>query len=145
MRRIVLPVAALLLGSGLVVAVGLAQQQQQQDRVYWYVSAYQVSFDRVDSLTRLLRAHRLPVIEERKRMGTLLDERWLIHNYGDEYNVVRIGQFRTLTALVEDTTGQAAFRKVYPDSVQRAAISAAFNWVFAGAPHRDNIYREVRR
>lgn len=130
---------------GVVAGFTLGHAQQQQQAPFWYVSEYQVDFRMIDSLQRLLRTYTLPVVEEAKRAGNLLDEKWLIHHTASEFNVVRMRKFRTWDAINGDTSVSAANRRLFPDSTRRAAISSAFNGIFQAAPHRDAIYVEVVR
>lgn len=131
--------------SGGVAGFTVGHAQQQPQPPFWYVSEFQVDFRMVDSLQRLLRTYTLPVAEEAKRAGNLLDERWLIHHTASEFNVVRMRKFRTWDAINGDTTVSAANRRLFPDSTRRAAINSAFTGIFQASPHRDAIYVEVVR
>lgn len=127
----------------LLAGFALGQTQPQQPQGYWYVSEFRVDFRLVDSLQKMLRAYTLPVNREAHRSGDFLEERWLFHHTGDEYNVMRMRRFRTWDAIQNDTSFGAAFRRQFPDSARRAAINAAFTGVFQAAPHRDGIYTEL--
>ena len=140
-RRMLWPVAAiacLLVG----FTIGFAQQQQQPT-AYWYVTQYQVDFRLTDSLSRMLKAHRTPFVEELKRSGNLLEERWLLHHTGSEWNVLHIRKYPTWAAMNDPATANAALRKAFPDSVRRAAINNAFQGIFQASAHRDGIYVEM--
>jgi hypothetical protein len=132
-RHLILP--ALLL-SLLTPSIGAAQS-------YVTTTAHRVPFDRVDSLRKLLKETR-PVLAEAKRLGGVLDDIWLIHAWGGEYNVVNMTTWKSWAAIEDTTLGfGAATRKVYPDSVARKKINDRFNWVFQGVSHVDNIYQKV--
>jgi hypothetical protein len=132
-RRLLLP--ALLLAI-LAPSIGAAQS-------YVTTTAHRVPFDRVDSLRKLIKETQ-PVLAEAKRRGGILDDVWLIHAWGGEYNVVEMTTWKSWAAIEDTTQGfDAASRKVYPDSAARKKIDARFNWVFQGVPHVDNIYRKV--
>jgi hypothetical protein len=131
--RLVLP--ALLL-SLLTPSIGAAQS-------YVTTTAHRVPFDRVDSLRKLLKETQ-PVLAEAKRRGGILEDLWLIHAWGGEYNVVQATTWKSWAAIMDTTLGiSAATRKVYPDSVARKKINDRFNWVFQGVPHVDNIYQKL--
>jgi len=140
--RPMLTAAALVLA---VTGVAASRELQQQPAPYWYVSYYQVEWSKVDSLSKLVRAYTLPIVEEQKKLGTLLDYRILIHSHGSRDNVVIVRKLASWAAIDRDTTLQIAYRRVFPDSLKRKEINGAFNWVFAGGLHRDEIYREVVR
>jgi hypothetical protein len=73
-----------------------------------------------------------------------LNNVWLIHAWGGEHNVLNITTWKSWAAMEDTALGfGAATREVYPDSVQRKRINNAFQWVFEGQPHVDNIYRKV--
>ena len=134
MSRYVLPSAVLL--SLLIPSIGAAQS-------YVTTTAHRVPFDRVDSLRQLLKETK-PVVAEAKRRGGILDDVWLIHAWGGEYNVVQMTTWKSWSAIEDTTVGfDAATRKVYPDSVARKKIGDRFSWVFKGVPHVDNIYQRV--
>lgn len=134
--------AGLLLGSGRPSAA--QQPSAPRDTVWWYVSSYQIEWPKMDSLVKLVRAYTLPTVAEAKKMGTLLDYRVLVHAYGSEYNYQIIRQYRRFEDIAHDTTVGAAARRLVPDPARMKEIQAAFNWVFGGGGHRDEIYREVR-
>jgi len=114
-----------------------------QAQAYISTTAHRVPFSRVDSLRKLLKATKA-VVEEAKRHGGVLDDMWLIHAWGGEYNVVEVTTWKSWAAIEDTTLGfEAASRKVYPDSAQRKRFDDGFNWVFEGVPHVDNIYRKV--
>ena len=132
-RPLVLP--ALLL-SLLAPSIGAAQS-------YVTTTAHRVPFERVDSLRKLLKENR-PVLAEAKRLGGIVDDVWLIHAWGGEYNVVNMTTWKSWAAIGDTTLGfDAATRKVYPDSVARKKINDRFNWVFQGVSHVDNIYQKA--
>jgi hypothetical protein len=124
-------------------AIGYAKQQPQPG--FWYISQYQVDWRMADSLQKLLRAYTIPIADEAKKAGNLLDDKWLIHHTGTEYNVMHLRHMRTWEALNNDTTVRVATRRLFPDSVQRATFSRAFTGIFQGGGHRDAIYIPVVR
>jgi hypothetical protein len=131
-RRLLLP--ALLL---CILAPPVAAQN------YVTTTAHRVPFERVDSLRKLLKETK-SVLVEAKRLGGIVDDVWLIHAWGGEYNVVEMTTWKSWAAIEDTTLGfNAAERKVYPDSVARKKIDDRFNWVFQGVPHVDNIYQKA--
>ena len=110
---------------------------------YVTTTAHRIPFERVDSLRKLLKETQA-VATEAKRRGGVLDDVWLIHAWGGEYNVVQMTTWKSWAAIADTTLGfDAAERKVYPDSVARKKIDDRFGWVFQGVPHVDNIYQKV--
>jgi hypothetical protein len=106
-------------------------------------TAHRVPFDRVDSLRKLLKETK-PVLAEAKRLGGIVDDVWLIHAWGGEYNVVEMTTWKSWAAIEDTTLGfGAASKKVYPDSAARKRIDDRFAWVFQGVSHVDNIYYKV--
>ena len=133
-RRFLLPTLLLAL-----LAPSIAAGQS-----YVTTTAHRVPFDRVDSLRKLLKETQA-IVTEAKRRGGILDDVWLVHAWGGEYNVVEMTTWKSWAAIEDTTLGfNAAERKVYPDSVARKKIDDRFNWVFQGVSHVDNIYQKVQ-
>ena len=132
-RRLVLPLLVLSL-----LTPSLAEAQN-----YITTTAHRVPFDRVDSLRKLLKETQA-VTAEAKRRGGIVDDVWLVHAWGGEYNVVQVTTWKSWAAITDTTLGfNAATRKVYPDSVARKKINDRFDWVFQGVSHVDNIYQKL--
>jgi hypothetical protein len=122
------------------------QQAAPPKEAYWTVAYYQVDYPKMDSLTKLLRAYQLPVVDEVKKSGGLLDYRILIHNMAGRDNVVIMQKFSSWSAIHDsDAAFQAAIRRIQPDSIKRKAVLDAFGSIFGGGLHRDEIYTEVTR
>lgn len=142
MRRTLIALAVLgLSASGSSVE---AQQPGRDTLVYWYVSAFKIPFERIDSLRSLIRTYEFPVVEEAKRAGQLIERNYLVHDTGDEWNFVIVTKWRSWAAIRSDTSVAAARRRLMPDSANRAAVGRLFNWAFGPAEHRDNVYVERR-
>jgi hypothetical protein len=110
---------------------------------YITTTAHRVPFERIDSLRKLLKETQA-VLTEAKRRGGVLDDVWLVHAWGGEYNVVEMTTWKSWAAIEDTTLGfDAAARKVYPDSTVRKRINDRFGWVFQGVTHVDNIYRKL--
>ncbi len=125
-----------------LVGFTLVRPIQQEEQAYWYVSFYSVDWAKVDSLQALVKSYSYPVAKEAMKSGKLLDYKWLIHDTGNEWNVVIMSKYRSWDAIDDGVFG-AANRTLHPDSLQRQNINAAFNEIFAGGAHRDMIYTEV--
>ena len=129
-------VKALLLLSMLAPSLGAAQS-------YITTTAHRIPFDRVDTLRKLLK-ETAPVLAEAKRRGGIVDDVWLVHAWGGEYNVVQVTTWKSWAAIADTNLGfGAATRKVYPDSVARRKLDERFDWVFKGVSHVDNIYQKL--
>jgi hypothetical protein len=106
-------------------------------------TAHRVPFERLDTLRALLKETR-GVLAQAKRLGGILDDVWLIHAWGNEYTAVEVTTWKSWAAITDTTVSiDAAFRKVYPDSVAREKLTKRFEWVFQGVSHVDNIYQKV--
>jgi len=97
----------------------------------------------VDSLNKLVQAYTLPIAQEQKKLGVLLDFKLLIHAHGGRDNVVFVRKLASWAAVEGDTTFGVAFRRVFPDSLKRVQIQAGFAWALGHTLHHDEIYREV--
>jgi hypothetical protein len=139
MRRVLWPLAAI---ACLLVGFTFGFAQQQQPTAYWYVTQYQIDFRRTDSLSKLIKAF-TPAREELKRSGNLLEERWLLHHTGNEWNVLHIRKFPSWAAMNDEGAAIAALRKAVPDSVRRDAMIRAGQELFQANAHRDGIYVEI--
>lgn len=134
----------------LALTASAAAQEARAPAIYdttgtaWvYASYYRIPWPRVDSLIKLqsLRpAWRTRAIE----MGCVADWTFLIHQTGNEYNVVFSTTHRSFRSLEPGgesaTCRDRAWRAVVPDSATRAAIAQGMSWVYGDAPHYDVIY-----
>jgi hypothetical protein len=131
----------LVISYSLALSAGSAPTAEAQQ--YVTTTAFRVPFDRMDSLRQLLKATKA-VDQEAKRRGGVIDNVWLIHVWGGEQNVFNMTTWKSWAAIQDTLLGfGAATRKVFPDSAQRKRINDAFQWVFEGQPHEDNIYQKV--
>jgi hypothetical protein len=121
------------------------QQAAPAKETYWTVAYYQVDWPKVDSLTKLFRAYQLPVVDEVKKSGGLLDYRMLIHDMAGRDNVVIMEKFSFAAIHDNDANFQAAIRRVQPDSIKRKAVLDGFGYIFGAGLHRDEIYTEVTK
>jgi len=136
--------AALALSLTAVAATRSAAQAPAQ-QAFWTVSYYQVDWPKVDSLTKLFKAYTLPMVEEAKKSGGLLDYKILIHSWAGRDNVVIMQKFSSFAAIHSDTSMNVALRRIVPDSTKRKAVQNAFNWTVGNGLHRDEIYAEVTK
>src|SRR4026208_2451799 len=89
------------------------QQAAPPKETYWTVAYYQVDWPKVDSLTKLFRTYTLPLVDEVKKSGGLLDYRILIHNMAGRDNVVIMQKFSSWSAIHDsDAIFQAAIRRI---------------------------------
>lgn len=143
MSRRCVPVAGFVLAG--MLSLRLDAQPAPTPQHYVTVASYQVDFSKVDSLSKLVRAYSLPIADEAKKMGVLLEYRVLIHYYAGRDNVVILRKFNSWGAIQSDTSYNAAFRRLVPDSLKRRAINDAFSAIFGSNLHHDEIYAEVVR
>ena len=97
----------------------------------------------MDSLEKLVKKYTVPIVAEAKKRGTIVDYKLLVHNTGDEYNVVIMTNYSSWVAMGEGACFDVAFESIEPDKSKRDRVNAAFDWIFEGAVHKDNIYREL--
>jgi hypothetical protein len=145
MRRHHLPIAFTFFLAAALPASLPAQQAAPAQQAFWTVSSFQIDFSKVDSLTKLYRAYTVPVVDEAKKMGVLLDYHILIHAWAGRDNVVIIRKYSSFDAINSDTTFAAAMRRITPDSTKRKAVNDAFNSIFGSGLHHDEIYAEVTK
>ena len=62
---------------------------------------------------------------------------------GNEYNVITMSKYPSWEAIDKGAGWSAAAKIVQPDDAKRKKVNAAFNWVFEGSVHVDNIYSEA--
>jgi len=120
----------------------VAQDKEKEDTPYWYVSFYKVEWAKVDSIQTLIKEYTLPTVEEAKKMGTLLDYKVLIHNTGDQHNLVIMMKYPSWAAIDEFSFSEA-FKIIEPDEEKRKEVYATFNRLVPSENHYDNIYTEV--
>lgn len=121
----------------------IAQEDPKDETPYWYVSSYKIAWEKADSLQTLVKLYTIPILAEVKKAGGLLDYKVLIHNTGDEYNVVIMSKYPSWAAIDKEAGWSAAFKMLEPDEAKRKKVYDTFNWVFDGSVHIDNIYTEV--
>lgn len=118
------------------------EMEEEEQQAYWHVAAFQVPWDRVDSLQTLIDRTQ-PVVERAIENGRLLDLKILIHNMADEYNVIEMRKYPSWAAIEEGPGLQEASEQVF-DEATNEAINAGFEWVYDGASaHKDLIYTEA--
>ena len=120
-----------------------AQEEPKADTPYWYVSSYKITWEKADSLKKLVKKYTIPTLVEVKKSGGLLDYKVLIHHTGNEYNVITMSKYPSWEAIDKSAGWSAAAKIVQPDDAKRKKVNAAFNWVFEGSVHVDNIYSEA--
>lgn len=128
----------------LCTAQGLDGQEMEEEeqQAYWHVAAFQVPWDRVDSLQTLVDQTQ-PVVERAIENGRLLDFKILIHDMADEYNVIEMRKYPSWAAIEEGPGFGEASEQVF-DEATNEAINAGFEWVYEGASaHKDLIYTEA--
>jgi len=120
-----------------------AQEEQKDEMPYWYSSSIKIPWPKIDSLQQLYKLYTIPILEEAKKNGSILDYHILIHHTGDEYNVVTMTKFPSWAAINEGVSFRKYLEKYVPDKDKRDEIFAAFSSIRSGYYHIDNIYTEV--
>jgi hypothetical protein len=145
MRRHHMSIVLALSLTAVVPTRSTGQQATSAQQAFWTVSYYQVDWPKVDSLTKLLRAYTLPMVDEAKKSGGLLDYRILIHAWAGRDNVVIMQKYSSFGAIHCDSSLAVAFRRTVPDSAKRRVVQEAFDYAFGGGLHRDEIFTEVTK
>ncbi len=122
----------------------VAQDKEKDSKPYWYFSYYKVNNAKIDSLYKLETKYGIPVAEEAKKQGIILEHKTLRHHTGDEYNIVFMTKLPSWSAL-EKNWFRTAFKVVEPDKDIRKKVIDSYNWVFEGWIHYDNIYTEITK
>ena len=121
----------------------LAQEEEDKETPFWYVSSYKVPWAKVDSLETLVKKYTVPIVSELKKTGSLLDYHIFRHHTGGEYNIVIYEKYRSWAALNVSGIWKTAFESIEPDKSKRDEVNAGFRWVFESTVHKDNIYTEM--
>ena len=109
---------------------------------YVYASYFQIPWARMDSLIQLNAGRWNAVTKKGQELGCYLGREMLIHQTGDEYNLVFKTYYKDWAAINAGCNDRD-LRAAVPDSLERAALNAGAQWVFDGASaHRDIIYWE---
>ncbi|HUF31366.1 MAG TPA: hypothetical protein VMM77_12010 [Gemmatimonadaceae bacterium] len=111
---------------------------------HWvYASYHQVPWSRVDSLLKLERFR--PAWRARAiAMGCFVDSQLLIHQTGNEYNVVNSRTYSSYRDFgpggQQSGCAARAWRETIPDSTLRTSIARGRAWVYGDVAHYDVIY-----
>ncbi len=131
--------------AGMLLTVPTAAHAQDGDEAeeaeapWIYITSHKIPWSRIDSLTKLNKLY--PFVAKAKENGTILDYHLIVHQYGDEYNVLEVRVFESWESMGEGAGFGAAFEELEPDADRRAEVNAGYAWVYAGTVHKDNIYR----
>lgn len=117
--------------------------QEKKDVHYWYVSSYKIPWSKIDSLNKFVKKYTIPVVEEAKKQGYILDYNLLIHHTGDEYNVVIMNKYSSWEEMGKGNRFNKVMEKLYPDNAKRDSINSKIRWIFENPVHIDNIYRDA--
>ena len=120
-----------------------AQENEKEETPHWLVTFYKVDPTRVDSLVKLEKKYGIPIFEENKKRGTLLERELLIHKISSDYNVVLMEKYPSWSAIAEGADSEAAFEAIEPDMEKRYRVYSAYKWVFNKSTHYDEIYYEA--
>ena len=122
-----------------------AQDKEKKETSYWYVSYSKVTGAKVDSLVNFSKKYLIPIAEETKKKGTILDYKMLIHHTGTEYNVVYMVKYPSFSTMEYGIAGWLlpTFKEMEPDKEKQMAFRAAQQYVTDGFIHYDEIYWEV--
>lgn len=115
-----------------------AQDADEADQPYWYVNFFTVDWNKADSLAKLWEITE-PVRELQKENGEILAWMGLMHDTGNEQNVVIMTKYPSWSAMRAESD---AFETVFSNAAERARLNDGFSWVYEGGAHQDVIYSE---
>lgn len=118
----------------------MAAAQDDDDDAYWYVSMYSVPWSKVDSLGKLIDKD-APLVEAAIERGHFVEGKVLIHNTGNEWNVMFMNKFANWAAI-DANPGLADIAEEMWGEEARAARGEAYGEIFGDGAHRDYIYTE---
>jgi hypothetical protein len=120
-----------------------AQEEEKEEVPYWYVMSYKLPWSKMDSMQSLIKKYTLPTVAEAKKEGKVLDYKVFIHHTGDEYNVLIMTKYPSWDAIDDGPGFREAFETLFPDEEEQKDVYGAFQWIFEGMEHFDNIYTEL--
>jgi len=118
----------------------MAAAQDGDDDAYWYVSTYSVPWSQVDSLGKLIDKD-APLVQAAIERGHVLEGKVLIHDTGNEWNVMFMTKYANWAAIRADP-GLADIAEEMWGEEARAARGEAYGEIFGTGAHRDYIYTE---
>lgn len=137
-----------LIAAALAATVGLsstatAQEAQEEEPAYWYVSHYRVSWDKIDSLMSFVQNDE-ELVREGISRGNFLEGKVLVHHTGDEWNVVFMTKYPSWEAIDADPgLGPLAEEMWGADRRQARGDALEYLTQEVGGAHRDYIYQEM--
>ena len=131
-------IATFLLG----IPTTIFAQEEESENPWVYASEYQIPWERMGNLDSLLKLETTKAWRETAiKMGFIIDQRWYIHHTGGEWNLKIEGVYSSWNAIYNPERRKKVSEAVFPDADKRKANQAAWDKVFNGVIHRDNIYR----
>lgn len=118
----------------------MATAQDGEDDARWYVSMYSVPWSQVDSLGKLIDKD-APLVEAAIERGHIVEAKALIHDTGDEWNVVFMTKFANWAAI-DANPGLGDIAEELWGEEAREARGDAYGEIFGSGAHRDYIYTE---
>ncbi len=137
--RVIISVLVILL---FIPCIVNAQEEVKEDTPYWYIMHVKVAFAKMDSLAKYHNDYYIPVVEEAKKQGTILDEKWLQHHTGSEYTIVMMTKYPSWAAINVDWFSEA-LKAIEPDKAKRKVYGDTFDYLFDGFIHYDEILTEM--
>lgn len=120
-----------------------AAAQEDEATAYWYVSEYQIPWEKADSLQALLDAD-TELVREAVRRGHMVESMALLHHTGGEHNLVFMTKYPSWAAIDADP-GLGPIAEELWGADRRQARGDAWDWIFetSGGAHKDAIYAEA--
>jgi hypothetical protein len=118
-----------------------AAAKEAEEPPIWVVSSTKIPPDRVEAFMAASDRYVIPIDNELKSRGLLLDRTVLQHYYADEWNVVVISRYRDWNAIDEANDASDGIEEELYSEEERDAFDSETQGC---APdfHRDQIYSE---
>lgn len=118
-----------------------ASAQEEQEPSIWVITSSKIPLDRLEACMAASDRYLIPIDNELKTRGLLLDRTVLQHYYADEWNVVVISKYRDWNSI--DAANDAS--DGIEEELYSEAESEAYDTETEGCSpdfHRDQIYTE---
>ena len=124
----------------LAPAVDAAAQEEQEPSI-WVITSTKIPPDRLEACMAARDRYVIPMDNELKSRGLLLDRTVLQHYYADEWNVVIVSKYRDWNAIDEANDASDGIEEELYSEEEREAYDSETEGCSPDF-HRDQIYTE---
>ena len=120
-----------------------AQDKEKNETPYWYYSFLKFeSYDKVNEFQKFHEEAIVPIVEEAKNQGTLLDYKFLRHHTGDEYNIVVARKHPSWCSITANWR-EKALDAIEKDEDKKKAFWDKYSELVNTMSHYDCIYIQL--